>query len=329
ALARNDGSLVGADVVIRDRIENTMRLVSRNIAGALADGWSAGAAISDDGGTIVFSSTATDLVPGLDANGLRSDIYLFRADTSLIQRISLNVVGLQPSTGSSMAPSVSAEGRYVAFTSTAELVSPSRAPRTADPESPGRSVSHVYVRDTQLHQTTRVAPKDRVPNGSSMSAVISRDGRFVAFVSQATNLVADDRNRSTDVFLFDRSTGSIALVSRNMAGRPANGASGNPSVSSDSRLVAFQSDASDLTCADGCRSLAEDINLVTDVFLFDRSTSTVTQISGGAGGWMEESVAPAVDATGQVVAFTSRHPIDAWDVDDDFDLFLQVSSAPR
>jgi hypothetical protein len=63
-----------------------------------------------------------------------------------------------------------------------------------------------------------------------------------------------------------------------------------------------------------------------DVFLFDRSTGLVTHVSVGAGApWMEESGAPAVDADGDTVAFSSRHPIDRADVGNDFDLFVRVS----
>jgi Tol biopolymer transport system component len=160
-----------------------------------------------------------------------------------------------------------------------------------------------------------------------MTGAIRRDGRFVAFVSQASNLVAGDRNRSPDVFLYDLTAGSITLVSRGVTGRSANGVSGGPSISSDGRLVAFHSDASDLTCTDRCVPAAEDINLLSDVFVFDRLTGVVTRISAGAdGGWMEESAAPALDATGSIIAFTSKHPTDAQDRGEDFDLFLRVSS---
>jgi Tol biopolymer transport system component len=132
------------------------------------------------------------------------------------------------------------------------------------------------------------------------------------------------------VFLYERATGTITLVSRSVTGRPANGASVNPALSADGRFVAFQSDASDLTCAARCLADVEDINLLPDVFVLDRQIGTITRISTSAtGGWMEESAAPALDALGGTVAFASKHPIDDEDVANDFDLFLRVPSSMR
>jgi Tol biopolymer transport system component len=330
AITSEDGHSTGTGVVLMDRVTGTIRLVSRNTSGDLPNGWSASPAISDDGATIVFASAATDLVPGPDANGPLTDIYRFHVPTSALSRISLDTQGRQSPTGSSVAPSLSADGRHVAFSSSVELDAPARA--SGQPAGPrqGRPVWRVFVRDTSLNQTTPIAPRGTVPDGSSMQAAISRDGRFVAFVSQATNLVEDDRNRSADVFLHERSTGAIALVSRSVTGRSANGISGNPSISGDGRLIAFQSTASDLVCAGRCPPGSEDINLLPDVFVFDRQGGTMTRVSGGAdGGWMEESGAPALDAAGGIIAFSSKHPIDARDVDDDFDLFVRVSSPGR
>jgi Tol biopolymer transport system component len=183
----------------------------------------------------------------------------------------------------------------------------------------------VFVRDTVLGRTTRIAPRGVAPDGSSSGATISRDGRFVAFASLATNLVPQDRNRSRDVFLFDRTEGVITLVSRGVGRRPANGASSAPSISADGAVVAFQSTASDLVCAPPCSGSNEDVNLLSDVFVFERRSGMIARVSGDpAGGWMEESVAPVVDASGTVVAFSSRHPIDATDAAHDFDLFVRV-----
>jgi TolB protein len=153
--------------------------------------------------------------------------------------------------------------------------------------------------------------------------VISADGRYVAFVSGATNLVAGDRNRSPDVFLADLKTGSIELVSRSATGGSANGRSAAPALSADARFVAFQSEASDLVCARRCAPADDDINLLWDVFVLDRRDHSMTRLSADAGGgWMEASVGPALDSAGGVIAFSSRHPRDAADVKNDFDLFV-------
>jgi Tol biopolymer transport system component len=330
-IAREGSTRIGADILLRDRVSATTRRVIRTPAGGFPNGWSADPSIDAAGETIVFTSTATDLVPGQDANGTLSDVYLLRRATGVIQRVSLDAVGVQPRTGASMSSSVSGDGRFVAFSSTAALAAPGLAPRvlpTGDERA--RALTHVYVRDTRLNQTTRIRPRDVEPNGSSMMPSISRSGEFVAFASDASNLVPGDRNRSTDVFLYDVRTGAIVLVSRTIAGRSANGASIGPSLSFDGRFVAFQSVASDLTCANRCQAAAQDINLLPDVFVFDRTTAAITRVSmGHEGGWMEESAAPALDATGNIIAFSSKHPIDAEDAGDDFDLFVRVATPAR
>jgi hypothetical protein len=125
-------------------------------------------------------------------------------------------------------------------------------------------------------------------------------------------------------------TRAVTLVSRGLDGRPAGGTSINPAVSRDGRFVAFQSDAANLECTGDCRHALEDINLLPDVFVFDRTTSRVTRVSTGLDrGWIEESAAPALDAAGQVVAFSSKHPIHAADTNHDFDLFVRVLTAGR
>jgi hypothetical protein len=169
-----------------------------------------------------------------------------------------------------------------------------------------RPRSQVYVRDNLLDTTIRVS--------EGWEPAISGDGRYVAFVSGATNLVAGDRNRSPDVFLADLKAGSFELVSRSARGGSANGMSIAPALSADVRFVAFQSDASDLVCARRCGAADEDIN---------RRDHSMTRLSAdAAGGWMEASVGPALDSAGDVIAFSSRHPIDAADVKNDFDLFI-------
>jgi Tol biopolymer transport system component len=326
SIAGNEKVVTGTGVVLRDRVAGTARLISRTPSGDLPDGWSASPAVSDDGGTIVFSSAATNLTTDPDLNGSMPDIYQFDPRRSLVTRISLNLDGLQPSEGASVTPAISGDGRHVAFSSTADIDGQARRSRSAASGRSGRPIWHLFVRDNQSKKTIRVWRKGVMPDGSSSQPVLSRDGRFLAFVSFATNLVSADRNKSTDIFLFDTTTKVISLVSRGVGGRPANGASWNPTISADGRRIAFQSNASDLVCAERCPPDAEDINLLPDVFVLDRVTDTMTQVSVGDGSWLEESGAPTIDATGNVIAFTSKHPIDAQDVDDDFDLFVRVSS---
>jgi Tol biopolymer transport system component len=226
--------------------------------------------------------------------------------TGHLGRINLASGGGDPlPSGVRVTPSLSADGRFVAF---------GAAARPSTGHAP-RPLSQVYVRDNQLNTTFRVSEGWR--------PVISADGRYVAFVSGATNLVAGDRNRSPDVFLADLKTGSIELVSRSATGGSANGRSMAPALSADARFVAFQSEASDLVCARHCAPADDDINLLWDVFVLDRRDHSMTRLSAdAAGGWMEASVGPSVDSAGDVMAFSSRHPTDAADVKNDFDLFV-------
>jgi TolB protein len=295
-----DGTMLayetGGDVWLRDRREGLTRVI----------GPGRDPAISGDGRLVAFASMAPDLAPGHDANGQKQDVYLYEVATGHLRPITGASGGLQPSSSASVTPSVSADGRYIAFASIGGLPSTGHS---------AHAPSQIYVRDDQLNTTTRVS--------EGWQPAISADGRYVAFVSGATNLVAGDRNRSPDVFLADLRTGSIELVSRSVRGGSANGTSIAPALSADARFVVFQSDASDLVCGRNCTAADEDINLVWDVFVLDRRDHAITRMSAdAAGGWMEPSIGPALDAAGEVIAFSSRHPIDAADVTNDFDLFV-------
>jgi Tol biopolymer transport system component len=226
--------------------------------------------------------------------------------------------------GGSLTPSVSGDGRYVAFSSTAVLGSPTGGPEQT--RGQGR-FPMIYLRDTRTGRTTLLGGTAQPPDNGSMTPVVSANGQFVAFVSRAANLVPRDRNKSFDVFLYEVATGAVTLVSRSMSGGTANGASLGPAISDDGRFVAFQSDASDMACARNCPAATDDINLLPDVFIFDRITGQISSVSlDGHGAWLEESGAPAIAGNGAVVAFPSRHPISAGDVLNDFDLFVRILS---
>jgi Tol biopolymer transport system component len=305
-------------IVLRDRSTGACRALER--PAEAANGSSRNGTISADGRTVVFASTSTNLVDGPDANGPMDDVYRFDVGSAAITRVSVDSAGRQLPTGSSFAPSVSADGRYVAFSSTAPFdgaVVPSRGARPS---------VNIFVRDLMSSVTTRVSvrPDGSLPNGSSYAAAISGDGRYIAFVSDATNLVSGDRNRAPDIFLFDAKTRTTELVSRGETGGSGNGASTQPAISTSGTVVTFQSDASDLTCARRCAPALRDINLVADVFVFDRRTREIRRVSTGRTSWMEPSLAPAVDGTGAVIAFSSRHPRDPSDEGDDYDLFVRA-----
>ena len=322
--------VVAPQVLLRDRRAGTTTLVSRTLAGAPARAISGHADISDDGGTIVFQSTATDLVDVEDRNGPASDVYAFDVRSRRIERVSVDANGAQQTAGSSFAPIVSGDGQSVVFVSSAPLDGGVHRRR---PGLSAEGMRHVYLRNRHSGVIRRIsgAPAADDADGSSFHPAVSGNGRLVAFGSQATNLVPRDRNRVADVYLHDLHTGQTTLVSRSARGGSAAGPSRHPALSADGRFVAFVSDASDLDCADRCANQRPDLNLVADVYVFDTLTHGVARVSGAraTSTWWEVSAGPSLDAAGRVIAFSSRHPIDSSDLKHDFDLFVEEMTLVR
>ena len=316
-----------SQIILGDRWTGASRVVSRGPGGAPADGSSRDADISDNGQIVVFASNATNLVAGVDANGQEEDVYALAVGAGTIERASVSGSGAQ-SPGASTSPSVSGDGRWVAFAQSA-----SAGATTADRgrSSRRREPKLVLVRDLVSRTTVPVSTASRggAPDGDSWGPAISRDGRFVAFVSEATNL-AGRRSREAGVFLRDLQARTTTLVSRTPEGDAANGRSARPAISADGRFIAFQSDASNLECGKRCAPEDEDINLLWDVFVLDRDRGVIVRESrDDSGGWMEASRGPALDGSGRVLAFSSRHPIDALDQGEDFDLFVKVATGEQ
>jgi Tol biopolymer transport system component len=314
-----DDRIVRVDIVVVDRTSGRIVAV-RAADGGVPSGSSYSPDISDDGRVVAFSSAATNLVSGPDANGPLEDIYLFDVPSGSVRRISLTTAGVQPASGFSFSPTVSADGRAIAFTSSALLSDVRRSSQTTD-----SNLRQIYLREDRQGTTTliSVGAGGSWPDGASARPAISGDGRYIAFTSDATNIVKDDRNRVADVFLHDRGTAKTTIISRATDGVGANGRSTSPAISYDGRFVAFQSDASNLTCGRKCAS-THDLNLLWDVFVWDRETKANVRVSDDPlGGWNAPSVGPALDRHGGIVAFTSRHPMDASDRANDFDLFVR------
>jgi len=319
---------IGAQVLRRDRLSGATVLVSHTPAGTPGNGWSGLPDISEDGRFVVFESRATDLVAGGDANGAGSDIYLFDAADGAIHRVSVSTAGEQPATGQSASPAISGSGRVVAFSSTAPL-DPLSADRPSDRAGRAAVRRDVFARDLVQGRTRRISTsRDRDgPNGDSYYPAISRDGRRIAFVSTATNLDDDARaTRQENIYLHDDGAPRLTLVSRSASGGAADGGSRHPALSGDGRYVLFSSDASNLQCITRCGT-SVDLNLVADIYRADTVTGIVDRISGvpfERGPWWNASSGVASDRTGQVVAFSSREPIDDADLDHDDDLFVEV-----
>src|SRR4051795_7898442 len=219
------------DVYLRDRKAGTTTLVSVGAGGVPGDGGSFDALVSRDGRFVAFESFATNLVAG-DTNSAR-DVFVRDLKAGTTVRASVGPRGRQGGRDSVLS-AISGNGRFVAFDTFANNLS-------------GSAHFELMVRDLQLGRTTleSVGTDGRPGDGDTERlASISGDGRFLAFASEAGNLVATDRNPARDVFLRDRQTGRTVLVSVAADGGPANDGSDAPFVSNDGSIVAFSSFAS-------------------------------------------------------------------------------------
>jgi Tol biopolymer transport system component len=145
----------------------------------------------------------------------------------------------------------------------------------------------------------------------------------VAFVSNATDITAGDTKDVSNIYLHDLQTSTTSLVSRGVDGAASDGASTRPVLAGSGRFVVFESEASNLVCGKRCGPPDRDINLLTDVFVFDRDAPSIVRLSSDPDSeWMEPSGSAALDASGRIIAFSSRHPIAADDTHNDFDLFV-------
>jgi Tol biopolymer transport system component len=301
-LSNEDNDAV-LNIFVRDLQAGTTALVSRasGASGPSADKDSAHPSISADGRFVAFNSDATNL-SGEDEK-TSTDVFvrdLQAGTTALVSRAS-GPAGT-PSDGSAFDPSISADGRFVAFSSTGTNLS--------DEDAPG-DFQDVFVRDRQTNTTTLVSRASATATGDgpvadtvSFAASISADGRIVAFVSRARNLSDDDRDATEDVFVRDLQARTTTLVSRasdTVGAAAADQSCGSPSISGDGRLVAFTSDAANL----------DENNLnVKDIFVRDtqaRTTRLVSRASGPAGTPSDGfSASPSISADGRFIAFESE-----------------------
>jgi Tol biopolymer transport system component len=310
-----------SDIFLRDRQSRVTRRISIGVRGEETDGLSREPAISADGRWIAFTSVATNLVAGPDANG-GADVYLVDAVTGAVSRASVTNEGLQPGRGASFGPSLSGDGGLIAFVSTADFGAPTRACAASAKQT--AHASHVYVRPNgQPGLTCLDASLAHTKGSRSYSPHMSPDGRYVAFVFDAGS-VGQGRGSVPQVYLHDLERSSTTLVSRTTAGAPANGGSGRPALSAGGRFVAFESIASNLECESRCPAESADLNLLPDIYLLDVGAGTLRRLSSGRGQgeWWAPSVAPVIDGSGRLVAFSSRQPRTSWDVDTRFDLYL-------
>jgi Tol biopolymer transport system component len=255
--------------------------------GGNPNGASAEPSLDLDGHWLAFTSSADNLVAG-DGNHV-SDVFLRDEQTHAVQLVSRTPGGASGN-GASDRPSVSDDGTRIAFRSSATDLTPG-----------GGAVPAIYVRDLVAGTTTRVsvASDGTAANGASDTPKISGNGRFVAFASDADNLVAGDGNHRTDVFVHDLQTGATELVSQRAQDGPQGGTSTQPAINRDGRYVAFKSTSTNL--------VPGDTNGGSDVFLRDRVNQTIERVSVTTAGGQAKSGSgsPAISADGRIVAFDS------------------------
>jgi Tol biopolymer transport system component len=278
------------DIFIRDRKRGTTRRVSVGPVGRQANGHSTTPATSATGRFVAFESRASNLVAG-DTNG-KLDIFVRDLRTGRTRRVSVSSGGAQGDGDSGLAV-ISGDARFVAFYSRAVNLVGGDTNQQRD----------VFVHDRRTGETERVnvSSSGVQANGDSGYGVaLSTDGRFVAFASEATNLVSGDTNRASDVFVHDRNTGETTRVSVSSAGNQGNKRSREASISADGRLITFTSHATNL--------VPGDTNACRDVFVHDRATGETTRVSltttGAEGDNLSQS--GAISANGRFVAFHSR-----------------------
>ena len=204
------------DVFVRNRQTGMTRRVSLGPGGGQGNGSSGGSALSADGRFVAFQSDASNLVPG-DTNGA-ADVFVRDRQTGTTRRVSLGPGGAQAGGDNCCSPvALSADGRFIAFESKAANLVPGDTNLAAD----------VFVRDRQTGMTRRVSPGPGggQGDGSSAQPALSADGRFVAFYSEAANLVPGDTNGAADVFVRDRQIGTTRRVSLGPGGAQGDGGS--------------------------------------------------------------------------------------------------------
>jgi hypothetical protein len=282
------------DVFVRDLSAGTTVRASLASDSSQANDWSGQPSISADGMSVAFMSGATNLVAG-GGSGF-GDIYVRNMQAGTTVLASLAYDGTLPNTAS-LNPSISGDGRYVAFeTSATNMVA-----------GGGNGMSQIYVRDLLAGETTQVsvANDGSSANGTCITTTISAGGRFVTFFSIASNLVPGATASGPQLFLFDRQSRAVELVSGTPDGSAPNGQAlggsgnyaGRASLSPDGNFVAFFSAASNLVPGDNDWDL--------DAFLRDRAQGTTVLASRSNDGTPFGSGISglSVSADGRFVAF--------------------------
>lgn len=291
------------DVYLHDRAAGTTVLVSRTTGGVAGNGTSSEPSISQDGNFVSFSSVATDIAGGQGSGNVDKDIFIWNRVTGEVTQVSVTTTGGTPGQFSA-EPNTNGNGNFVAYTS------PASAATLVNGALEGNSLRDVFLwnrstNTTQLVSTTMAGTSAPGTSGNrgSFDPAVSADGRFVAFRSEADDLVpgADGNAGVRDIYVRDMQTGETILVSRVPGGPASDGESDSPSISNDGNVVVFSSMATNLSPDDTGPAQR-------DIFVFNRTTNTITLVSRNVarnGSGNGESSEPSISQDGRFVAFTS------------------------
>jgi Tol biopolymer transport system component len=267
------------------------------------------AAISDDGRYVAFTSSANNLVA--NDNNSASDVFLWDNLMRTCTLVSINTAGTASANAASFSPSISGDGRYVVFVSTATDLDPVKFSSSLD----------VFVRDMKLGSTSLVSratgPVGVASNGNSSSPQISKDGRYVVFHSNATNLDPADSDVLNDIYRRDLIAFDTLLISRASGAAGAKGTGGggngslNPSISRDGHIVVYQSDAAGLITG-GNGEGGPVGNTLSHIYMRNVSVNTTIRVTavpgpGGIGILDPDGLSenPTISGDGNFITFRS------------------------
>lgn len=307
----------GGQVYIHSRVTNTTSLVSSALNAAPGNAESVYASVNGNGESVAFESVSTDLVNG-DTNNA-SDIFI---RDQQMTRVSVSSNGIEGNGLGASLPSVSDDGRYIVFHAFSNNLV----------VNDSNNVSDIFVHDRQLSTTRRisVSTNGTQGNGTSLYGSISGNGRYIAFYSEADNLVVGDTNDKPDIFIHDVQTGVTSRISISSSGEQSNDGSIGSSLSHDGHFVAFSSSATNIITGDTNNSCDLDGDLIfaencPDAFIHNRQTGQTIRISVGLGGIQGNlaTQSPVVSSNGQFAVFSSNASnLVAGDTNGTADVFL-------
>lgn len=298
-----------ANVYLHDRVTKTSVLVS-HAAGSpttAANGDSFVPTIDAEGRFVVYWTFASDVVPQADQNESTPDVFIYDRTTGTNTLVS-HVPG-DPNQGgdsNSYDPAISADGRFVSFTSAASNL--------VDGQTDGGAFSNIFVWDRVNDTTTLVSHRSgdfaTTTDGSQFNSIVSDDGSFVAYLSNASNVVAGQSQpaRRYQVFLWSRTSNQSVMVSHNATSQTAapDGASFYPILDADASHVAFYSAGTDVVTDQ------VDLNQGMDVFVYERATGAIRLVSHTRGSATTTgamgSIYPDVSGDGRYVVYQSTAP---------------------